>query len=279
MYVEAGTLTASIARAVRQETGASIAPERAGADLLVGVTRGARALDVQVLASSGATIVERQVAVEGELGPAVRVVVLLVAEAIAAAPAPAVASAPPAAVPEAPSWSGRLIAGGRAGWWSTPATPLAGVLLGLDVRRERLQVGLHAGLVACCDLEHPGVLAGSPRIFSLGARGEFLLGEAAGIELWLGGGAGLALRRVRAIALDFAGTARRESHAAPELALQAGLGLERALAGPVALRLAGGVEARIAPLVVTLPEGYAELPLDPGKIGPWVELAAAVRLF
>lgn len=285
IFIDAGSLTSSVAVELALE-GRTISTSTAGATAIARLWSEPGALEVEVRSPSGSLVAARRVPIEAERSAALRIAVLVIADATRPGPAArttTTTTAAPAlaAAPNGPEFQPRfgLSLAASLGSWTLPAAPSVGLVLSglLDLDRLRLEVGLGVdGL--CCGLLRGGII--SARSLELSLRGTV------GLTLWsLGpldvlvlGGGGLAVRRVESTVLAFASSAPAETQVGVEAFLRAGAGLQwRPFSGGPHVGLRAGATLRFGRLTVRLPEPYSAetAAIDPGIIGAWTELGAA----
>jgi hypothetical protein len=283
VFVDAGTLTASVAVELALE-GRTISTSTAGAAAIARLWSDAGALEVEVRSPSGSLIAARRVPIEAELSAALRIAVLVIADATRPGPvartattAPEVASAPPPIPQEAGARLGLSLAASL-GSWSLPAAPSLGLVLSgvLELEVLRLELGLGVdGL--CCAVRRPDVIEARSLELSLRGTVGLVVWSAGPLDVLILGGAGLSLRRVESTVLAFAAAAPTETQVGVEALLRAGGGLEwRTFPGGPRLGLRGGASLRFGRLTVRLPEPYSSetAAIDPGIINAWTELGA-----
>lgn len=286
VYVEAGALTASIAEGLRAEVaGTDIALRPEEADVLVGVRRGAERLDVQVVAASGATILERRVNLESEVAASVRVVVLLIAEALAASPLPEppiAAPPPPAPIVESPVRI-KFGAGFTSSLWREPGTAQLGPYLSATRVFGALQVGLQILFTPCCSVSSQGVVAGSTLLLGGLITAEVRAVEAGAFVLSAMVAAGGAWRHFEGDADVFAPDPNATSpqiHNAFELLARSGPVVGLRFSERFSLRVGLGLELRENRLALVVPPEYPiQGRIDSGFLSPWLDVGLSFELF
>jgi hypothetical protein len=277
VFVDAGALTASIAEGLLAELERTdLADRAADADAEVRVRPAADgALDLLVTAGAEATpLIDRRIPLEPDAAPAVRLVVLLAAEALA----------PKVALDRSARPNLELELGFDAALWARPTGVEPGVVLAarLAVGRK-LSVGgrLRFGGLVCCALAVPGVMSGTPNVVAALLEGELGLGSAAGFSFLVQGGVGVDRRGVDSQVQVYAGPAPPLSVDGIEGLARLGLVLVAPEVLGLRLRLAAGVEARVPRVGVSLAPFYTagDPVLDPGPVVPWAEAGLEVAFF
>ncbi len=313
VHVEPGALTASVTAALIAERPAiRLAPTPEAADVRVAIRAldgpDGRAVEVVADTASGARLVERRLAQPDGLAPVLRLIVLLVAEALdaldapppdTAAPAPRTAPDPPRADPDPPRsdtdpprplppvaralTSSRLRLGASAGgwWWAVPATPQVELAARVGWALEPLSLDLRLAAAPCCALAEPGIVDGTPLSLSALVDGSWAFYSAEPIQLLASAAAGIGYRRVSGFARAFVGAPGEDTQAALEALLRAALGGAWRLADRWALELRAGAELRPSRLRISLPPPYTggTNAVDPGVIAPFFELAVIATIF
>lgn len=286
IFIDAGSLTSSVAVELALE-GRTISTSTSGATAIARLWSEPGALQVEVRSPSGSLVAARRVPIEAERSAALRIAVLVIADATRASPAArtttttTAAASTLAAAQNTPEFQARfgLSLAGSLGSWTLPSAPSVGLVLSglLDLERLRLEVGLGVdGL--CCGLLRGGII--SARSLELSLRGTLglLLWSLGPLDVLVLGGGGLAVRRVESTVLAFASSAPAETQVGVEAFLRAGAGLEwRPFSGGPHVGLRAGATLRFGRLTVRLPEPYSSetAAIDPGIIGAWTELGAA----
>ncbi len=284
IFIDAGSLTSSVAVELALE-GRTISTSTSGATAIARLWSEPGALEVEVRSPSGSLVAARRVPIEAERSAALRIAVLVIADATRAGPAlrTTTTTAAPAlaAAPSAPEFQARfgLSLAGSLGSWTLPAAPSVGLVLSglLDLDRLRLEVGLGVdGL--CCGLLRGGIISARSLELSLRGTAGLLLWSLGPLDVLVLGGGGLAVRKVESTVLAFASSAPAETQVGFEAFLRAGAGLEwRPFSGGPRVGLRAGATLRFGRLTVRLPEPYSSetAAIDPGIIGAWTELGAA----
>ena len=284
ILIDAGSLTSSVAVELALE-GRTISTSTSGATAIARLWSEPGALEVEVRSPSGSLVAARRVPIEAERSAALRIAVLVIADATRAGPAlrTTTTTAAPAlaAAPSAPEFQARfgLSLAGSLGSWTLPAAPSVGLVLSglLDLDRLRLEVGLGVdGL--CCGLLRGGIISARSLELSLRGTAGLLLWSLGPLDVLVLGGGGLAVRKVESTVLAFASSAPAETQVGFEAFLRAGAGLEwRPFSGGPRVGLRAGATLRFGRLTVRLPEPYSSetAAIDPGIIGAWTELGAA----
>ena len=271
VHVEAGSLTSSIT--------AGLAAERPALELIDTPSKDA----VQVVVSaeparwrvtadtpSGARILERVIDVVEGPAPALRLVVLLVVEAL------------DGLEPPSPSRALGLYLGASAalGLWTTPTTPTLGPLVRGGLRlAERLEVGASLAFVPCCGVSEPGVVSATPLAVVVLGEGAWVLAASGPLELRALGAAGVAWRRITGVSLAYAGPAPEEQPSTAELVLGAGLSGTWVLSAHWRVEARLGLEVHPTRLRLALPPPYADgTAVDPGVVVPAAELGVRFDL-
>lgn len=284
VFIDAGTLTASVAVELALE-GRTISTSTAGAAAIARLWTNAGALEVEVRSPSGSLIAARRVPVEAELSAALRIAVLVIADATRASPAaartattaPGVALAPPPNPQEFRARLGLSVAASL-GSWSLPSAPSVGLVLSgiLDLELLRVELGLGVdGL--CCAIRRPDIIEARSLELSLRGTVGLVVWTIGPLDVLVLGGGGLSVRRVESTVLAFAAAAPTETQVGVEALLRAGGGLEWSpFSGGPRLGLRAGAALRFGRLTVRLPEPYSSetAAIDPGILGAWTELGA-----
>lgn len=271
VHVEAGSLTSSIT--------AGLAAERPALELID--TPSAEAVRVVVSAEparwlvtadtpDGARILERVIDVVEGPAPALRLVVLLVVEALDGLEAPS------------PTRALGLYLGASAalGLWTTPTTPTLGPLVRGGLRlAERLELGASLAYVPCCSVSEPGVVSATPLAVVVLGEAAWVLTTAGPLALRALGCAGVAWRRITGVSLAYAGPAPVEQPSTAELVLGAGVSGALALSAHWHVEARLGLEVHPTRLRVALPPPYADgTAVDPGVVVPSAELGVRFEL-
>lgn len=277
VFVDGGTLTASVSAGLERERVATTTVA-ASASHRVGLRRGPSALTLEVSGAEGAVLLDREVSLSTGLNPALRVVTLLVQEALRGDAA--ARRAPLEAAARVPTPRFALFFALGVEWWSTPSAALPSLRVGgeFDLGPVTLGAAASAAGVDCCELVQAGSVVGTTRRFGgeLSVRTPPL--AFGPFRLSLGAAAGLSARTIDARALAYSGSTVSERRSAPEVTLRLGPALDLPL-GRIGLRAAGGAEARAVRSLVRLPDVdlYPDEPLEPGILAPWVELGLIWR--
>jgi hypothetical protein len=277
VFIDAGQLTPSLRGELEAEIESRTATAPQGAAYLVGVRQSPQILAVRITNAEGAPLVEREVSLSDGLRPALRVVVLLVAEAMSGSGD--LPDEEPARIDRAGDPGGlelrllllsdlsvsRLALGGRAG----VEVDLGGLRLGLTAG------GQHWGARVEGTDYQPAYVGGLPLIDLTGALPLLAVGP---VELSVDAGAqvaSLTLRRVQLRREAFAGRGDPVPTTATfwEVALHGGLRAEVALSPRLALRLSGGVQFVPYQAAFLPPQDPAVYP----ELGPLVTPAIAER--
>lgn len=287
IHVEAGALTQAVEAAIAAEHGAArVASRREDAQLLLAAIPTPEGLAVEVRTREGAPIVARLVALERDA--AVRVIVLLAGEALAAyeappgearpTPIPADLPAPPprAPPPEAAFEASADVAAGLLGMvWQHPASVHAGFWIAAHAVLDPLRAGGRAEVAGlpCCALE-TAQAEGDARIFRALLDAALDSVVAGPVTLSFTAALGVEVTSVDTRVLTFAGPSPVQTEAAVSPFARAGASLSFALSSRVRLVAAVGIEVRPARISIFLPPGYGDgSPVfDAGPITPSLSL-------
>jgi hypothetical protein len=286
IWVEAGTLTASIASELQAE-GQLLADGADVADALARVVSVDGRLDVEVVARSGATIVDRRVDVEGELQPALRVVVLLIADAVSAGPGDGVTLVGTPELPE-PKISPSLLelsAGFEGGTWDG-ATPTAGLFVGVHFPVGAFLVGGRLASTFVGSIQSQAITGGQTSVAGLAeaeygvwvSRIRIAPSLGLGLDYQSFSGTPSETPSKSPILMGMSPSAPTANTSAGSWALMGRLGIafEFAYFGDTLVpRLAGGMLGRFPHLAVTV----AGETLDPTLVHPWAEIGLKIRIF
>lgn len=214
VHVEAGSLTSSITAGLAAERPALELIDTPSTEAVQVVSAEPARWLVTADTPDGARILERVIDVVEGPAPALRLVVLLVVEALDGLEVPS------------PSRTLGLYLGASAtlGLWTTPTTPTLGPLIRGGLRlAERLELGASLAFVPCCGVSEPGVVSATPLAVVVLGEAAWMLTTAGPLALRALGSAGVAWRRITGVSLAYAGPAPVEQPSTAELVLGAGV--------------------------------------------------------
>lgn len=294
LYLDAGALSAQLHEALRLELGeVQLASSASQADLRI-VLKSDRELSLRIVESPDIAVAQAQFSLEHGLRPALRAVVLLIADAVdslresraraAAAPEPKAVEVrvpEPEETVEEPQLRLRIAADGT--WLEQPGRPAPGLSILLQALRGPWRFGGVIGVsgLGCCQLQTQA-LSGRVLEFAALADVEWSFLELPALQLSAIGRAGVQFARfsgrARAMAAD--GTlieTTSQSESALGGMVQLGLGLTVFIWEDLLLFLAAGAQLRPVRLTVAPPSSGGAI--DVGFLGPWVQLGVGADFF
>jgi hypothetical protein len=272
VWIDGGTLTASIASALRAD-GMEIVPSPDIADARATVRESGHQLSVEVVSREGATIAERTVEIERGMAPALRVVMLVIADAVLERQGP-----PPIAPVERRPW--RMFAALEATTWNKPFQIMPALALGIDGAIGDLRLGGHlvvsrllAGSLTDTS-PHNLSLDGSPLAGALLFDVEYAMIDAEPITVAAFSSIGPAFRSVRATVGGLPSPSPEQTQSGAEVWFRAGAAIAFEL-GWVQAHVSAGLEARAFRVEVLARVGTDEATLDPGGVAPYLSISLA----
>jgi hypothetical protein len=272
-----------------------------GADIIVELEQGERALKVALVTPAGERILYREIDLEHGIGPALRVAVLVTTAALAerrldlsvgvtgtSTRAIAVSSTIAGGDPP-PPWTFSVGGAVDVSSYRSPGTLQLGGEVGAELAVSRFFAGLKLSWIgdpgwsiSAADPASPSrqLLAASANTYAGWVDLGAVLVSAGFLEAGLDLGAGLGLSHTSASAVAFIGTAAPFSHDETLLLLRAMVRMSASLTEEVGVRASGGVMVRSRD-TIALPAGFANgsQPLDAGVIAPLFQIGVSWKLF
>lgn len=284
LHVASSTLGAELSPLLQAELG-PLARTASAAELEVRLSEDTAGIGVVLQPAGGPPLFQRTFATEHGRGPALRAVVVSIAEVLRSRAETATVSAPVSAAAPVPSPAPpRLSLRAGPGLRFEGGAPQLAVQLAGRLALGRLALVLGAGYsgLACCTMQNAGgELSGEARVWSVALGLEAPLLSLGPVELGAEASLGLASLSLQADPVVFVGDTRPQQVEGRSAVARVGAGLSGPLSGRLGWRASAGLELRSSRLEVELPAGFpmtAEA-LRSDRAHPYAELSLELGLF